>query len=177
MRFRAACAFAALLALARTADAQEIKPFNLALLPQAQVFDPTHAIHGVRLGLWSSNANVQGIDVGIMNTTTGHLTGFQWGFLGMAKGDFGGWQANSVYNDFDGVGHGLQSGIINSGENMTGVQLGFVNAGQAAHGLQVAIVNYAESLHGLQLGLVCIANNAGGHPILPIVNWSFEEDR
>ena len=52
-----------------------------------------------------------------------------------------------------------------------------VNAGQAAHGLQIAVVNYAESLHGLQLGLVCIANNADGHPILPIVNWSFEEDR
>ena len=99
--------------------------------------------------------------------------GFQYGVIGLNSGDMVGWQWNSLFNHNGGMGRGLQMGVLNHSTKMVGAQLGFVNATDSMHGFQLGVINYTQNLRGLQIGLVCIANEVPGHPILPIVNWSF----
>lgn len=155
-------------------QAQEIKPFNLALWNPIQIYDETTLIHGVRLSLYGKNDGMQGVDIGIINATEEEgFKGLQYGIIGINSSDMVGLQLNTLFNHNGGMGRGFQFGVLNHSTKMVGCQIGFVNATDSMHGFQLAVINYTQNLRGLQIGLVCIANEVPGHPILPIVNWSF----
>lgn len=138
----------------------EESPIQLALFTPIQIFPENYAIKGIRFNLlYGRNTTVTGLDLGLINhTTTGTTKGVQWGLVGLADGDFIGWQdnfVNVVNNDFEGF------------------QWGFVNYANHANGFQLGFVNYAVTLHGLQIGLVNIIKQGGQFPVFPIINWSF----
>jgi hypothetical protein len=140
--------------------AQE-SPIQVALFNPVQIAPETNSVTGLRLSLlYGKNVNVNGIDIGLVNVTTGNQLGLQWGAVGYNEGNFNGWQDNFV--------------SITKG-NLTGLQTGAVtyNAGKVS-GLQIAIVNYAATMNGLQLGLVNIIGKGGFLPVFPFFNFSFD---
>ncbi|MEJ2495201.1 MAG: hypothetical protein P8Y79_12825 [Ignavibacteriaceae bacterium] len=140
--------------------AQE-KPIQLALFNPVQIAPEESSITGLRLSLlYGKNANMNGIDLGLVNITTGDQLGVQWGVVGYNEGNFNGWQDNLV-SITKGNFVGLQSGAVT------------YNASKM-NGLQIAVVNYAATLHGLQLGLINIIGKGGFLPVFPIFNFSFE---
>lgn len=141
------------------AQAQD-SPIQLALVTPIQIFPEDYSITGIRFNLlYGRNVAVTGVDFGLINhTTSGETVGVQWGAIGLADGDFVGWQdniVNVVRNDFEGL------------------QWGLINYANHASGLQFGLVNYAITLQGLQIGLVNVIKQGGQFPVFPIINWSF----
>lgn len=149
--------------------------FELSLFPPIQLRGQDSAIRILRLGLYNKNVAVRGLDIGLINHSTGDVSkGLQYGLVGVVEGAFLGWQNNllvnmnqqefvgiqgfSLYNEMD-WGEGFQFGIFNRARDMSGFQLG--------------IVNWAENLHGIQIGLINIISGKESLQFLPIVNWSF----
>jgi hypothetical protein len=140
-------------------QAQE-KPVQLSLLAPIQIFPEEAAIKGFRLNLlYGRNVSVKGIDLGLINhTTTGVTKGWQLGLVGVVDADFEGFQENYVN--------------ITKG-HFKGFQWGFYNQARDMHGFQLGLINYAQTGYGLQIGLINIIKQKKGHPVLPIVNWTF----
>jgi hypothetical protein len=138
----------------------QTKPIQLSLFAPIQIFSEDTAISGIRLSLlYGKNTSVTGLDWGLVNhTTSGVSKGVQLGAVGLADGDFVGWQHNWV-NVVKGDFEGLQWGVVNHSKYVHGIQIGFVN--------------YAGSMKGLQIGLVNIISQGGQFPVFPIVNWTF----
>ena len=136
------------------------KPIQIALFTPIQLIPANQHIGGIRLNLiYSRNASVTGLDVGLVNHATRGLSqGVQFGFIGLVDSDFTGWQDNSI-NVTKGRFEGLQLGIFNYARRMNGIQFG--------------LLNYAENMKGLQIGLINIIRRGGAFPFFPIVNWSF----
>lgn len=147
------------LLVASGASAEGDKPINLSLFPPVQIFDESTSITGLRLGVYSYNADVTGLDVGIVQRTSGHMKGVQWAAVGLAHGGFTGWQ-NSWINYAEAASTGFQWGTVNYAETFSGFQL--------------SLVNIAENLNGLQIGIFNLAKNKEKFSWLPIVNWHFE---
>ena len=147
-------------------------PVQVALFFPVQVFPETAAIRGVRISLiYGKNTDVTGLDIGLVSHTTRSFLGVQFGFVGVAEGDFTGAQLNGVVNFSRGTFQGLQWGTVNSVEEGRGLQFSGVSVARQFRGLQIGIVNYAESLDGVQLGIVNIIKRGGAFPVLPLVNW------
>jgi hypothetical protein len=144
-RLLAASALLALLALAAPARAAEPKPFQLALVPPAQIVPEGESVSGVRLGLlYDKNVNV---------------TGFDFSFIAAhATGNFLGWQISPV-------------ALV--GGTMKGLQVGFYNQAKHVEGLQFGFVNNTGTIHGLQLGFVNIIEKGGWLPVMVIANGNF----
>ncbi|MBT8387148.1 MAG: hypothetical protein KJO12_07020, partial [Ignavibacteria bacterium] len=69
------------------------KPIQLSLFNPIQIFPESSSIAGFRFNLiYGKNANVTGLDLGLVNQTTGTQTGVQWGGLNLNDGGFKGWQ-------------------------------------------------------------------------------------
>jgi hypothetical protein len=149
--------------------------FELSLFPPLQLRGEDAEIRILRVGLYSKNVAVRGLDVGIVNHSTGGVSkGLQYGLVGVTEGAFLGWQNNllaninqqefvgfqgiSAYNQID-FGEAVQIGLFNRARDMSGFQLG--------------LVNWAENLHGVQIGLINIISGKESLQFLPIVNWSF----
>ncbi len=174
--FLSAIGLLSLTLLPSLSQAQE-QPFQLSFIgPTMQLVDDDVSIKGVRLNiLYGVNENVTGLDFGLINRVRGDFKGVQAGFLGMVEGDFEGWQT-SVFNVTEGDFLGLQDGLVNVMEVGEGVQWGgFYNSAQYLSGLQFALINYAEDMYGIQLGLINIIRSKEELPILPLVNWNFNE--
>lgn len=136
-------------------------PIQLALWRTIQIVPENESVGGIRLSIYSVNAGMSGLDLGIWNETRSKTQlGVQWGIVGKSLGGFRGWQANTVNISAD-MFEGFQSGWVNH------------HSGKFS-GLQLAIVNYAESMNGLQIGLVNIIKKGGWMPWFPIANWSFD---
>lgn len=152
-------ALIALACMANVASA-ETRPIQLALVTPIQIFPEDDNITGLRLNfLYGRNVFVTGLDLGLVNHTTGGVSkGYQSGLVGLSDGDFVGWQDNMV-------------NVANG--NIEGFQSGLVNYANFANGVQLGVVNYAASMKGLQIGLVNIIRQGGQFPVFPIVNWSF----
>ena len=149
--------------------------FELSLFPGVQLRGEDSAIQILRLGLYNKNVSVQGLDIGIVNQTTGGISkGLQLGVVGFVEGDFSGWQYNAVNivrGEFNGLqGPGVLYNEMTSGE---AVQIGFFNRARDISGFQFGFVNWAENMHGIQIGLVNIISGKESLQFLPIVNWSF----
>lgn len=163
---------AALLALsAASAMAEGNKPIQIALFDPIQIFPAKESIAGLRLNLiYGKNVNMQGLDVGIVNHTTGNCFALQHGAVGYVEKDFMGWQDN-VVNITRGKFTGLSTAAFAMADEGNGVMLGWVNVTKSMHGLQIGLLNDTETLHGLQIGVGNIIQK-GKVPFLPIVNWS-----
>ena len=85
--------------------------FQLALFPPAQIVNEAEHISGLRLQIYGKNTDVKGVDLGIVNQSTGI-------FSGVALGG-----AQLVGGDFTGIGLGL---IQRVGGNFKGIGLGLV---------------------------------------------------
>ena len=150
-------------------------PINLALVPSIQIVNETESVTAFRLGIWSRNADMTGLDWGIVSQSTGSVTGVQWQAVGLVDGDFTGWQGTWLAAVTEGNMQGLQVGAYTkSGMSSTGVQFGVVNTSDDFSGLQLGLVNITQTMRsGLQIGLINIINNKEKLKIFPIVNWKF----
>ncbi len=182
---------------ARADDAR----FQAALwAPNPQLVPASESVSGFRLELYGENKNMTGLEIGIVNVTTGDFTGFtgllptlynrvdgvtkgvQAGIINRTGGEVFGWQ-NGWINFPEANITGLQNGIINWNDlatvDVSGVQIGFVNASKHVTGLQLGLVNYAGTLKGVQIGLwnqVDSRNWDEFHPlpkVFPIINLGF----
>jgi len=151
----------------------DVKPIQLSLWENVQLYDSSTSIQGIRLSVYGVNQEVCGIDcglilnvkgdmkgrqAGIVNLVGGDVTGSQRGFVNLLEGDFFGWQTGGV-NINKGQTVGLQAGLFNSTNDLRGLQFGFVN--------------FTETLYGIQIGIVNINNSGTPFKFLPIVNFSF----
>jgi len=144
-KFKLAAAVVMVIGFAASSALAAVQPVQLALVDPIQIFSADTSITGLRLNLiYGRNANVKGLDLGL---------------IGVADSSFSGVQYNSLAN-------------ITKG-NFSGCQIGFVNYAVNAKGLQLGFINYAESLNGLQIGLVNIIDRGGVLPVMPFINWSF----
>jgi hypothetical protein len=148
-----------LLLLAPLAAQAKERPINLSLVTPIQIFPDTDSIVGFRFSLlYGRNANFTGLDLGLVNHTTGQFKGVQFGLVGIGEQGFLGWQDN-VVNITNGKMEGLQFGAVNYAEHARGVQLG--------------LVNYAGTISGIQIGIVNIIRKGGMLPVMIIFNGSF----
>ena len=150
-------------------------PINLSLVPSIQIVNEAESVTAFRLGIWSRNANMLGLDWGIVSQSTGSVTGVQWQAVGLVDGDFTGWQGTWLAAVTQGNMQGLQVGAYTkSGMGSSGVQFGLVNTSDDFSGLQLGFVNITETMRsGLQIGLINIINNKEKLKVFPIVNWKF----
>jgi hypothetical protein len=150
-----------------------VSPFQLALVSPVQLVSPATSVSGLRLSLiYGENHDVTGLDLGIAGHTTGNFAGVQFSAVSLVDGDGVGWQNGWLYNRVGGRFTGLQSAAVTQTHDMHGLQWGLVNLADNMSGLQVGFFNQAQHLHGLQIGIVDIARNAGGHPVLVLINWA-----
>ncbi len=155
--------------------AQDEKPVQIALFNPIQIYDAETSISGIRWNIiWGKNANVAGIDFGLINEATGNVLGLQWGLVNNVGGDVTGWQ-QSVVNLTRGLVQGVQVGLYSQSAGTEGVMWSGVNNTRSMRGLQVALVNIADEMHGVQVGLVNIIRSKDRFPVLPIVNWKFDD--
>lgn len=186
-------ALVALLGLAAAPLAKASEPFQFGVFaPDIQFVQADEDIAGLRINIvYGENANVSGVDLGIVNSTTGNFVGLGWApganlVAGSAKGvqwtwiyahtagQFTGWQSGIVSRIGGADSAGFQSGWVNLAESdFTGLQLGLFNKAAHAKGVQLGFVNWADRLDGIQIGLVNYAENGDLYKVLPIVNWHF----
>jgi hypothetical protein len=160
------------IALAPSARAEGGSPIQVALFNPAQIVKEDKSVKGVRIDLlYGKNADVTGLDWGLVNQTTGNEGALQIGFVNLVDKDFTGWQ-DGGFNITKGEFTGLQTGIYNSTEDMNGFAYGWVNRSRNMRGFQLGLVNITETMHGLQIGVANMIQK-GKIPFLPIVNWSF----
>jgi hypothetical protein len=182
----------ALFAAAVTAKADAVFQFGF-FAPDLQLVDASEDVRGLRINfVYGENVNVSGVDLGIVNSTTGDFAGFGWApganlvdgnavgvqwtwIYAHTAGEFTGWQSGVIARIGGSGSSGLQSGWINLAEaDLTGVQFGLFNRAESLKGVQLGFVNWAERLDGgIQIGFVNYAKNSDLFPILPIVNWQF----
>lgn len=170
--------------------AQEAKPVQIALFPPIQIVSPEFAVHGFRLNvIYGKNAEMKGLDVGIVNHSTGDFTGLQYGLVGITEGEGAGWEYNLLVNLNEGRFTGLQTGVYNEMGGGAGVQYGAVNnntgrmqglqvslvniGGARVAGVQLGLVNITDDMNGIQIGLVNVIESKE-LSVLPIVNWKFD---
>lgn len=169
-------------------EAREGVALQLSLFPPVQLADSQTDVTGLRLGVFSMNHDVAGLDLGlvnwtsgdelavqwgVLNKTTGRFAGAQFGLVSLAGGGFVGWQSSLVNLD-SGKAVGFFDGAINvAWESGIGFQLGLVNYAKEFTGLQFGFVNWTQTLTGLQIGLVNYIAGKETLPVLPILNASF----
>ncbi len=148
-------------------------PVQIALFDPAQLIRHDQSIGLLRIDLiYGKNANVNGLEVGLINHTTGNQGGFTYGAASIVQGSFTGWQDNIICIA-DKSFLGLQSGAFNQSKDGHGVQFGLVNVTERMSGLQLGFVNYTRTMtKGVQIGLGNFILE-GGIPFLPIVNARF----
>ncbi len=161
---------------------------QLSLFPPIQIYDTHTPIEGFRLGLFSMNSDMTGLDLGLLTWTTEDLAAVQFGIVNIVEEkaagiEFGtlnivgrkmvGWQA--AFLNITGNGFvGFQNGTVNvvGGEKMVGFQLAAVNYASEVTGLQIGFVNITPKLNGLQIGIVNFAANSA-LPVMVIANAHF----
>jgi len=164
--------------IATGAFAEGGKPINLAVWDGVQIVKADQSVEGFRLGIYSRNAGMVGLDLGIFERTDGVLKGLQMAGASLTAGDATGWQINLV-GVVKGKFTGLQGGLgahtlYNSAGSTNGVQFGWINRVEGHMGfLQLGLVNIAGSANGLQIGLFNMIKSKEKFSWLPIVNWSF----
>ena len=139
--------------------AEDVWPFQLALITPAQIPSEETSIHGLRINIiYGSSANMIGFDFGLINKTRGDMKGFGFGLANIVDGNASAWQFGFI-NYVGGQNVGLQTGFYNHSEKMRGFQFGAINTTRSLHGLQIGVLNF----------------NWSGEPLtfLPIINFGF----
>ena len=147
----------------------------------------TNHVTGVDLGIGSTTAKVDGVQLDLIYSEVGYLRGVNSAWIVAKVGE--GYGLNDAIYARSNRFYGLQGGIININDSrlggvqygianiahgaVTGAQLGFYNQVEDLHGLQLGFVNNAHHISkGLQIGLVNIAKN-GWFPVMVLVNGRF----
>lgn len=164
------------------APAQE-NPFQIAFIgPTMQLVDDDQDVRGIRLNiLYGVNRNVSGLDLGLINHTNGEMTGVQFGIVNVVDGGLSGWQSgvvNVTHGQFTGLQWSPWSllSLANFAEAAEGAQVAAAfNQAESMRGFQLALVNIADDMYGLQVGLINVIRSKENFPILPIVNWKFDQ--
>jgi hypothetical protein len=148
-------------------------PVQIALVDPAQLVKHDQSVGLLRIDLiYGKNAGMTGLELGLINHTTGEQTGFTYGVASYVQGAFTGWQDNAI-NIADKSFLGVQSGVFNQSKDGHGVQFGWINVTDRMSGLQLGLVNYTRVMtKGVQIGVGNIIKE-GGIPFLPIVNARF----
>jgi hypothetical protein len=135
------------------------KPIQIALFNPVQIFPEKDSIGGIRLSfIYGKNANMTGLDWGLVTRTTGNLQGIQWGWVGIVDGD----------------ATGIQASLVNiTKSSFTGLQYGWYNQANHVGGLQLGLVNNTTTMNGLQIGFLNFIHKGGWFPFFPIINGSF----
>ena len=148
---------------------------KLSLWGDIAVAVPNNKAHvtGIDLGIGSSTAKVDGVQLDLIYSEAGTVRGINDAWIYAKVGTIYGVQSAIVSVSEDKV-IGVQSGWVDLAHGqVTGVQLGIYNQVEDLHGLQLGLVNNARHISkGLQIGLVNIARN-GWLKVLPIVNGHF----
>ncbi|MBU1910259.1 MAG: hypothetical protein KJ726_09450, partial [Verrucomicrobia bacterium] len=112
-------------------------------------------------------------------------SGYQYGLVNYAGGNFRGVQTALAVNVVRGSGSGEQCalvnlldhdmagwqvGAINRAGSVEGCQVGAVNFTEALTGFQLGVINWTEDLDGLQIGVLNFAVGKKSWRLLPIVN-------
>lgn len=166
----------------------QTKPFNASITPDYSVYGRNVMIEGLTLSIWGENPQTSlaigfvngsvgqsaGLSVGLLNYAENYK-GLQWGLVNYTTGDVSGWQG--------GFGFGILVSALNyTGGDMRGLQTGVVNYAGKLTGLQLGLVNYAKTAKsGVQIGLVNIMPENAWFTNLPdelapgmiLVNWCF----
>lgn len=173
MKRRYVWVVSAVLMLASSSALAASSPFQLALFDPVQIVKHDQSVGIVRIDLiYGKNAGMSGLDLGLINHTTGDQVGLSYGLASYVQGGFTGWQDN-VINIADKSFLGLQSGAFNRSKDGHGVQFGWVNVTDKMSGLQLGLVNYTRVMtKGLQIGVGNIITE-GGIAFLPIANGRF----
>jgi hypothetical protein len=156
-------------------------PLQLALWPpNLQLTAAENPVTGLRLEIYGRNAEMHGVDLGILHETTGNWGGLAMGLSSRADGymhgvslNYGyvrvsgeavGWihgKVGVVHGDFT----GLRTGCIGwlDGE-VHGVQLDAIygRVGKHISGVQLGLINRSASVKGLQFGLVNLTDQMEG---------------
>ncbi len=174
--------FLSLLFLSSSLHAEECSLLQFGLWPSVQLVPKDRNVCGLRLDLlWGDNAEVGGLDVGLVNIG-GASKGIQLGGVNGLKssGGSGSWgvQAAGVMNYMNKITYtgaqtalglnanmdskitGLQLAAVNAGGNIDGIQIGIININKnmnlssVVSGIQVGAGNYVDNMSGIQLAIV-----------------------
>ncbi len=157
-----------------SAHAAEWTPFQLALVNPVQLFPEQTTVDGVRINLlYGVNKEVNGVDYGVVNRTTGTTQGvqlgaFPFGGVNMSENlygmQFGGilGGVNIAGGDVEGLQFSGIFGGINKAGNLKGVQvagaLGGINMAENVSGAQIAGsylgINLVKNMSGVQIGTI-----------------------
>jgi hypothetical protein len=100
-------------------------PLALSLFSPIEVPWGERNVRGLRLNLLYGNTrNLSGLDIGLWNTTTVTMTGWQLGGVNTS-----------------GYTRGLQTGAFNCAARLRGLQVGLFNYADSASGLQIGLIN------------------------------------
>lgn len=137
------------------------RPLQAALCCPIQVHAPEQSIRGLRLDLgYGKNSHVTGLDLGLVNHTTGDETAMQASLLGLVKGHMSGVQYGFIHTA--GQLSGCQWGFAGIAGNMEGAQVGCFNITGSATGLQWGVFDIAGDCAGMQMGAMNITGNLNG---------------
>jgi len=191
-----------LLTIPMTALSAESTPIQLSLLHPVQVFSKETKVQGLRINLlYGVNDEMTGIDLGVINRTTGPTQGLQlglfpfgginitedlhglqfagfWGGVNLAYGNVSGLQLAGILAGFNKANdlNGIQiAGIIgvNLAKDTNGAQISTLyNQANEIRGFQLALVNVCEKMEGVQIGLANIIKDSSP-AFLPIINARF----
>jgi hypothetical protein len=132
-------------------------PFMFSLFNPAQVPSEEWDVGGLRLDLlYGKCRNLTGLDVGLVNCTTGNETGLAVGLV------------NTVGKRFT----GLQVGLVNVADKASALQVGLYNGSDDMSGIQIGLINNTRLMRGFQVGLVNVIQN-NDLSFLPIFNCFF----
>lgn len=128
---------------------------------------------GLRLTLPSGKCEqVNGMDLGLIGRSR-YFNGFQINLLRNDVTDtLAGWQVGGYNSAGNADALGLQTGLWNEAQSLSGFQVGLVNLADYCQGFQVGLINRVEDMHGYQVGLVNIIRGSDV-PFMPIVNVGF----
>lgn len=140
----------------------EWTPLQVALLHPVQIFPKETKVQGFRLNLlYGVNDEMAGIDLGLINRTTGKTQGLQLGAFPL-----GGFNVTEELEGIQFAGFYGGANIANkdvSGVQISGIWAGANVAGGDVSGMQIAGViggiNKAENLDGIQIAGILLGVN------------------
>ena len=150
-------AFAAFAAVSAAAD---YTPVMVSLVTPVQAPYSSYDVKGFRLSLlYGDCQDFTGLDVGVIDHTSGDFTGLAIGGINIADDCLCGVQLGLV--NWNGNGNtapgrrsvGVQFGAVNYADSFCGLQDGYLNVSSGAfRGMQYGFVNCAHDIFGAQSG-------------------------
>jgi hypothetical protein len=152
--------------------------------------------------LYGRIGQLDGVELGAVNTVSGTASGVQLGIVNVVGAEFYGVQASPLYNRSgpheglqlslvnhangpasgaqagavnvaSGDGAGAAVGLVNVGGDFDGAQIGLVNVAGRVRGTQIGLLNVSDDLEGVPIGLVSVSRTGGVHPIAWASNTTY----